>query len=114
MINNRYGEPRFQYVWEEIKRLIGTKSTVTITPKSSSGTNIADIVIDGTTIPLYAPEGGAGGTTDYNELTNKPSIKGVTLTGNKSFTDLALYEDPDLVTITNTEITTLVTTTPNA
>jgi hypothetical protein len=114
MINNRYGEPRFPYVWEEIKRLIGTKSTVQVTPKSSSGTNIADIVIDGTTIPLYAPEGGSGGTTDYNDLTNKPSIKGVTLTGNKSFTNLGLYEDPDLVTITNTEITTLVTTTPNA
>ena len=113
MINNRYGEPRFPYIWEEIKRLIGTKSTVEVTPKSSSGTNIADIIVDGTTIPLYAPSGGSGGTTDYTALTNKPSIKGVTLTGNKSFTDLGLYEDPDLVTITNTEIHTLVTTTPN-
>lgn len=31
-----------------------------------------------------ANEGGSGGTTDYNELSNKPKINGVTLTGNKT------------------------------
>ena len=38
------------------------------------------------------------GTTDYNDLINKPQIEGVTLTGDKSFPDL------DLDTLTNTEI----------
>ena len=30
------------------------------------------------------------GTTDYTELTNKPQINGVTLTGNKSLDDLGI------------------------
>lgn len=32
--------------------------------------------------------GGDGGTTDYEELDNKPKINGVTLTGNKTSEDL--------------------------
>lgn len=35
-------------------------------------------------------EGGSGGTSDYTELTNKPQIEGVTLTGNKTAEDLGL------------------------
>lgn len=35
-------------------------------------------------------EGGSGGTSDYTELTNKPSINSVTLTGNKSLNDLGI------------------------
>lgn len=34
--------------------------------------------------------GGEGGTSNYNQLTNKPSINSVTLSGNKSFNDLGL------------------------
>lgn len=34
--------------------------------------------------------GGGTGTTNYNDLTNKPQINGVTLRGNKSFSDLGL------------------------
>ena len=38
--------------------------------------------------------GGGGGTSNYNELTNKPSIGGVTLSGNKTLHDLgAATED---------------------
>lgn len=32
--------------------------------------------------------GGGGGTSDYSQLSNKPSINGVTLTGNKTSADL--------------------------
>lgn len=32
--------------------------------------------------------GGGGGTTDYNSLTNKPSINGVELSGNRSSDDI--------------------------
>lgn len=32
--------------------------------------------------------GGSGGTTNYNDLTNKPTINGVTLEGNKTAADL--------------------------
>lgn len=34
--------------------------------------------------------GGSGGTTDYTDLTNKPKINGVTLSGDKSAADLSL------------------------
>lgn len=32
--------------------------------------------------------GGGGGTSNYNQLSNKPSINGVELHGNKSLSDL--------------------------
>ena len=35
---------------------------------------------------------GPAGTTDYSDLTNKPSINGVTLSGNKTAEDLGLVE----------------------
>ena len=34
--------------------------------------------------------GGGGGTSNYNDLSNKPSINNVTLSGNKSLTDLGI------------------------
>lgn len=40
-----------------------------------------------------AIEQGGGGTTDYTELTNKPSINGVSLTGNKTTSDLGIEEN---------------------
>ena len=36
--------------------------------------------------------GGGGGTSDYNDLSNKPSINGVQLIGNKTMTQLKLDE----------------------
>lgn len=100
---NTYGEPRFPYVWEEIKKLIKGKSTVAVTVKTASGTNIADLNIDGTTYPLFAPSGGGGGTTDYAELTNKPKLEGVTLEGNKYLNANGIHES-----LTNTEIEALI------
>lgn len=44
-------------------------------------------------------EGGSGGTTDYNDLTNKPQINSVALSGNKTSSDLGLQ--PTLVSGTN-------------
>lgn len=41
----------------------GTGSTVTVTPKTTTGTNIADISVDGQNYKLYAPENGGGGGT---------------------------------------------------
>ena len=40
--------------------------------------------------------GGGGGTSDYDELTNKPQIAGTTLTGNKSLSDLGIASETDL------------------
>ena len=36
--------------------------------------------------------GGSGGTTDYTDLTNKPQINGVTLSGNKTTAALGITE----------------------
>lgn len=35
-------------------------------------------------------QGGGGGTTDYNKLTNKPTINGVEVSGDKTSTDYGL------------------------
>lgn len=98
-----YGEPKFPYVWEEIKKLLKTKSSVAVTTKTTSGTNIADLNIDGTVYPIYAPSGGGGGTTDYADLTNKPKLEGVTLEGNKYLNSDGIHES-----LTNTEIEALI------
>lgn len=37
--------------------------------------------------------GGSGGTTNYNELSNKPQINDVTLSGNKTLSDLGLQSE---------------------
>ena len=42
--------------------------------------------------------GGGGGTSDYNDLTNKPKINNVTLSGNKTLSDLGI----NIPTITDT------------
>jgi len=49
-------------------------SSVSVTPILDTGTKIAEIEIDGQTTDLYAPEGGGtGGTSDFDELTNRPT-----------------------------------------
>lgn len=42
------------------------------------------------TFDVMDGQGGGGGTSDYSDLTNKPSINNVTLTGNKSLADLGI------------------------
>ena len=43
---------------------------------------------DNSWVKITAGGGGGGGTTDYNQLTNKPSINGVELEGNKTSDDI--------------------------
>lgn len=51
---------------------------------------------------LYlTPSSGGGGVSSYSDLTDKPSIEGVTLTGDKTFPQL------NLDVLTNTEIETI-------
>lgn len=47
-------------------------------------------------------EGTIGGTTNYNNLSNKPKINGVILEGDKKSTDLKLQDN--MKTISNLEI----------
>lgn len=41
-------------------------------------------------VKSHSGGGGGGGTTNYSELSNKPSINGVTLDGNKTSEDLGI------------------------
>ena len=41
-------------------------------------------------IAQYSGGSSSGGTTNYNDLANKPSINGITLTGNKTSIDLGM------------------------
>lgn len=43
----------------------------------------------------------SGGTSNYNALENKPSINSVTLTGNKSLSDLGIAAASDIPTVNN-------------
>lgn len=46
-------------------------SQVSVTQKTTRGTNIADLVIDGVTTQLFAPDGGGGAST-WDEIADKP------------------------------------------
>ena len=46
------------------------------------------------TVSSIDESGGGSGTTNYNELNNKPSINGVTLVGNKTAADLSILPVP--------------------
>lgn len=50
--------------------------------------------------------GGGGGSTNYNDLSNKPSINNVTLSGNKSLSDLGIQPSGNYVTNTDYATTT--------
>lgn len=43
---------------------------------------------------LGGGSGGSGGTSNYSDLSNKPQINSVTLSGNKSFSDLGIHNLP--------------------
>lgn len=57
---------------------------------------------------VYVPSSGegSGGTTDYTQLTNKPSINNVQLNGNKSLNDLGIASSND-VSALSTAITNM-------
>ena len=70
-------------------------------PKAST-TVLGGVKVDGTTITANAEGvitavggGGTGGTTDYTDLTNKPQINSVELTGNKTLAALGIQAAGD-------------------
>lgn len=69
----------------------------------ASTTTLGGVKIDGNTIVINdgvisAVGGGSGGTTNYNTLSNKPQINGITLSGNQTSTDLGLQPAGDYAT----------------
>lgn len=62
-----------------------------------AGENVT-IVQDDDELIISSTGGGSGGTEDYNELSNKPQINNVPLSGNKSLADLGIvnYDDTSI------------------
>ena len=94
------------------------KSTVSIDRKTSSGTNIADITINGTTTQLYAPSSSGGTVTDVQvDGTSVVSsgVASIDLTGKADVSSLATvattgdYDDltdkPTIPTVNNATLT---------
>lgn len=69
----------------------GYSPTATVT-KSGSTATISITDKNGTTTATVSD--GAAGTTDYTDMTNKPQINSVTLSGNKSLSDLGIHNLP--------------------
>lgn len=69
----------------------------------------AKTVVDGTVIEWEFTEGGGGGggTGDYNDLTNKPKINNVALSGNKTAADLGLVKPSDITASKSGDTTTI-------
>lgn len=59
---------------------------------AKEGEKLAEITIQGNTTEVYAPES----TTDYNDLANKPKINSVELTGDKTSSQLNMYDKDEV------------------
>lgn len=57
-------------------------------------------------VMTISSSGGGGGSTNYNDLSNKPSINNVTLSGNKSLSDLGIQPSGNYITNTDYATTT--------
>lgn len=96
-VTNKTGYPMFCGD-EQIKARFGLKikwDDIRDTPTTLEGYGITDAVksVNGKFPDARGNvevETGGGGTTNYNDLNNKPSINGVTLAGNKTAADLGL------------------------
>ena len=75
-----------------------TASTETLGGVKADGTTIT--IADGV-ISAVNTGGSETGTTDYTQLTNKPQIGGVELTGNKTLTDLGIQPAGDYLVETD-------------
>lgn len=65
----------------------------------TAGTAGQVLGLDSNLNPVWVNQSGGGGTANYNDLSNKPQIEGVTLSGNKTASDLGLALASDIPTI---------------
>lgn len=73
--------------------LLGSLADVDINNPSDG-----DALVYNATTEKWENGQGGGGTSNYNDLTNKPQIAGVTLSGNKSLSDLGIAAAADIPT----------------
>lgn len=74
------------------------KSGIYFDTEVKEGSNNA-VTSDAVAKAIAGGGGGGGGSTDYADLTNKPKINNVELSGNKSLENLGIASDADLETL---------------
>lgn len=62
----------------------------------TAGTAGQVLGLDSNLNPVWVNQSGGGGTANYNDLSNKPQIEGVTLSGNKTAADFGLAKASDI------------------
>ena len=65
----------------------------------SNENNLSGSITNGANLIGSFVQGGGGGTSDYNDLSNKPKINNVTLSGNKTSHDLGLMPETTLAAV---------------
>lgn len=78
----------------ELKNAIGQLDTDKQDAPSSAGAAGQVLGLDSNLDPVWVNQSGGGGTSDYTQLSNKPQINSVTLTGNKSLSDIGAIAAP--------------------
>lgn len=76
------------------------KSGIYFDTEVKEGSNNA-VTSDAVAKAIEEGGGGGGGSTDYADLTNKPKINNVELSGNKSLADLGVASETDLETLSD-------------
>lgn len=85
------------------QQTINTPRDTTFNTTENTPRNLADVLAD--ELSGIASELANLGSDDYDDLTNKPQVNGVTLSGNKSSDDLSLAAQSDLTSIKATGTT---------
>jgi len=87
------------------------KSGIYFDTKVKKGSNNA-VTSNAVAKAIEESGGGGGGSTDYADLTNKPKINNIELSGNKSLADLGVASETDLETLFDNvgDLSTLTTT----
>lgn len=85
-----FGQQYVDNIATDFQEQIGNLSDLQTTVKSDLVSAINEVAESG---------GGGGGSSDYDDLSNKPSIEGVTLSGNKTAAQLGLAKASDIPTV---------------
>lgn len=91
--------PIFDTLMQQVNTAITETNNLNITATKTGG--VATVTItnkDGTQSSVNIYDGSGGGTGDYSDLTNKPTINSVELSGNKTSSDLGLQPAGNYIT----------------
>lgn len=100
--NNTYTVQINGYEYVNVKSVIGNLGTMIPCICTIPQNQMSQMYISGIVDNTNYIDGGGGGTGgDYNNLENKPSINGVTLSGNKTTSDLGISQPTKTSQLTN-------------